>query len=94
MGPHTCILLILVYCGRKRGLHHSVNAEQPANTVFANIRAIFDAAKSKLQYLKIEIQENILYNEPIFPHTFLLYWNEFTSARVHKLNNYYYFVNG
>lgn len=30
---------------RKRGLHHSVNAEQPANTVFANIRAIFDSAK-------------------------------------------------
>jgi hypothetical protein len=24
-----------------------VNADQPANTVFANIRAIFDSAKSK-----------------------------------------------
>jgi hypothetical protein len=32
---------------RKRGLHHSVQADQPANTVFAQIRNIFDAAKSK-----------------------------------------------
>jgi adenylate kinase len=35
----------LVEYYRKRGLHHSVQADQPANTVFAQIRNIFDAAK-------------------------------------------------
>ena len=51
-------LLKFVSLFRKRGLHHSVNAEQPANTVFAQIRNIFDSAKRKfleklLSYLPV-----------------------------------------
>lgn len=45
LQQYHCLTSPLVDYYRNSGLHHSVNADQPANTVFANIRAIFDSAR-------------------------------------------------